>query len=861
MRLPLSAHGAADPAAVHVHGPVRVSLLGDRIIRIERSSTGFEDRPTLTVIDRRFPVPSHTVDRQGSVMSVITPAIALEIDVAVPFSASSCHGRLVAGGTWAFGIADAPGANRGGTTDRLDGCQGPVAIPDGLVSASGWALVDDSRSACLGGDGLPCVRSPEATDIYLLLHGLDAQAALRDWWRLSGAPPVPPRWALGIWWSKWWAYDAQAANALVREFSEHGVPLSTLVLDMDWHLVKNPHSNGWTGTTWNTALFPDPAGFIAHLSTCGVAVGLNLHPGDVHTHESGYPAMAEALCVAEGPVRFDPARPGYAAAYLEALHRPLEHDGVKLWWIDHLAMPTGIPGCDSLRWLCLVHSADAVPARGCVLARWPGWGGQRAGIGFSGDAISTWEVLVHQIYATPFAANAGACWWSHDIGGHMKGEADPELLARWIQFGAVSPILRLHAFNSRFDERRPWLLDGACERAGTAALRLRNALIPLLASAAWRTHEDGLPVCAPMEHRDRGGSATAAVEQYRFCGDLVAAPYRRRCESTSRLARSVLWLPEGRWFHVGTGAEVPSGWQARHGDIDDLPLFAPAGALVPLARLGDHPPWAPPRAMDLLVFPWASGSHELNEDPGEGIAPPRAVTSLQMTWAGEEGQLVIASAQGTWLPPVRRWRIRVPGLDPQAEFELDGQPIAAHWDGTWAMVEWEQTATQQRRLRIIARGSGSVAFDRAAWRRRELLRLLISGRSPTKLKDRVWKRADEIAADPVALRPWVDFLAPGLARALCETLFQAGVHRIHGHLPTEERLVCWNETLDPRVTQRITTIDWHRSETSVVPQADTRRFDLSVPAGRLPWSARVDWAGILTAGCGTETPVETAIGF
>ena len=90
-------------------------------------------------------------------------------------------------------------------------------------------------------------------------------------------------------------------------------------------------------------------------------------------------------------------------------------------------------------------------------------------IGFSGDTYATWESLRFLPYFTATAANVCYGWWSHDIGGHF-GATDPELYARWVQFGAVSPCLRLHATKDPLAERRPWAFSDEVFQAAKAAI-------------------------------------------------------------------------------------------------------------------------------------------------------------------------------------------------------------------------------------------------------------------------------------------------------------------------------------------------------------------------------------------------------
>ena len=149
-------------------------------------------------------------------------------------------------------------------------------------------------------------------DLYFFGYGHDYRGALADFTKVAGRIPMPPRFAFGIWWSRYWAYTDEEFEQLVRDFEARTLPLDVLVVDMDWHLTfggawdDNPkdqsgHTKGWTGFTWDRNYFPDPAGFLdvdgrprpAHAAEPAPglrhpAVGIAV-PGDgeSHGHRSG----------------------------------------------------------------------------------------------------------------------------------------------------------------------------------------------------------------------------------------------------------------------------------------------------------------------------------------------------------------------------------------------------------------------------------------------------------------------------------------------------------------------------------------------------------------------------------------------
>ncbi len=102
------------------------------------------------------------------------------------------------------------------------------------------------------------------------------------------------------------------------------------------------------------------------------------------------------------------------------------------------------------------------------------------------------------------AANVGYGWWSHDIGGHMGCVENDELYARWVHYGVLSPILRLHSTINTYYERRPWGRGPAAESAATQAMRLRHSLIPR--GRTFELHLRGVTNPSEMQNRIVGKS-------------------------------------------------------------------------------------------------------------------------------------------------------------------------------------------------------------------------------------------------------------------------------------------------------------------------------------------------------------------
>jgi alpha-glucosidase (family GH31 glycosyl hydrolase) len=698
-------HPVANPDAVVSAKKVRFTVLTDRLIRLEYSpDERFEDRPSQAFWFRDQPLPSFDKSIHDTSVEIETEFLVLKYRVTPKgFTSKTLSITLKqTGTTWRYG--ERPKDNLKGTARTLDGDAGKTRLENGLISKSGWALIDDSKSLVFNDTGwLEPRRPPEAAgkphgfiemispkparrgdqDLYFFGYGMDYTACLRDFTRVSGPIPMIPRYILGNWWSRYWAYTQAELKSLMEEFRSHDVPLSVCIIDMDWHIIKTGNaSNGWTGYTWNRELFPDPAGFIHWLHEQGLRNALNLHPAKgVYPHEEQYKAMAEWMGLdptSQQPVPFDIADPHFMEGYFELLHHPFERAGIDFWWMDwQQGKKSEMEGLDPLWLLNHLHYNDLGRdghKRPFVFSRWGGLGNHRYPIGFSGDTLIRWQALAYQPYFTATAANVAYGWWSHDIGGHMFRDGSPELYLRWVQFGVFSPIFRLHSTSKPNLDRRPWGKPERYFKAARHAMQLRHALIPYIYSMAWRAHRSGISLVAPMYYGSpQDDSAYAAKDQYYFGSELVVAPITEPVNPDSGLATKRVWLPPGEWYNFFTGRHFSGdGWHEITATLEDIPVFAKAGAIVPLAPL---PAWGGldnPAELDPHIFLGADNSFELYEDDSETTDYQNgcyAITRFSL----EKDVFTIHPAIGdlSAIPAPRVYRIHIHGVNDQATHTVE----------------------------------------------------------------------------------------------------------------------------------------------------------------------------------------------
>jgi alpha-glucosidase (family GH31 glycosyl hydrolase) len=689
-RIRIQGKPLATSASLVVCGQARFTILTSRLIRLEWLSGGeFEDRGTFAFPNRDARVPVFTQTLAGNQLTIKTQDLYLQYtDDGSLFNSSNLSIEFDLDGQkmrWTPGMVNQ--GNLRGTRRTLDQCAAAAGLQEGILSRDGWSLFDDSGSPVwdIEQRWVESRSAAHVQDWYFFGYGHDYKAALREYVQFGGPIPMVPRYVLGAWWSRFWAYHADDLKQLVKEFQDHEVPLDVLVVDMDWHTP-----DGWTGYTWNRQLFPDPEAFLAWAHEQNLYVTLNLHPADgIQKHEAAYGQMAQLLgrdpALGEG-IKFTCTDPSFIQHYFELLHHPMEDQGVDFWWLDwQQGESTEIRNLDPLPWLNHLHFQDSRRRnrRPMLYSRWGGLGNHRYPIGFSGDTYATWESLQFQPYFTATAANVGYGWWSHDIGGHF-GATDPELYARWVQYGAVSPCLRLHSTKDPLAERRPWAFSPEIYAAAKAAIQFRYELLPYLYSAARTASQQGLALCTPMyyEYPD-AEDAYLARGQY-FLGDqVIAAPIVTPVDPQTGLASVDVWLPEGNWIEY-TILETFSGprWVRIEGDLNRIPMFARAGAILPMAPQIMRTQEFDGSYIKLALFPGADGQFEFYEDEAvtEGYKQSAYETTLiRSAFQDRSVTISIAPAVGNCptLPATRTFEVHLRGVNRANQITFNGSQHTA----------------------------------------------------------------------------------------------------------------------------------------------------------------------------------------
>lgn len=471
----------------------------------------------------------------------------------------------------------------------------------------------------------------------------------------------------------------------MKNFRAYDIPLDVLVIDMDWHYTDGDRG-GWTGWSWNRTLFPDPAKFLRWLDGEGIRSTFNLHPADgVRCGEDSYADVARDMGIdpaSKQTVPWVSSDKKFIRSIFRRILTPMERDGVDFWWLDWQQQPTdpAVEGLSNTWWLNYVFFSDMEKnrdVRPMLYHRWGGLGNHRYQIGFSGDASITWASLDFQPYFNSTASNVLYGYWSHDIGGHhMADRIDPELYIRWMQFGALSPVMRTHSAKSAGLKKEVW--NFAPEHADIlrSTIRQRYALAPYIYTMARKAYDEGISLCRPMYYEwPEASEAYAFRNQYLFGDDILVAPVT--APGKEGYATVKVWLPEGKWYEWQTGTMLDGGRTVeRTFALDEYPVYVRAGAILPMYGDTVKNLNANDEEILLTLFPGGSGEFSLYEDNGDDkrYAAEFARTHLKSVRNGNLLTVTVGKRTGAYcgMPAERKFSVKVLASAAPASVTVDG---------------------------------------------------------------------------------------------------------------------------------------------------------------------------------------------
>ncbi len=392
--------------------------------------------------------------------------------------------------------------------------------------------------------------------------------------------------------------------------------------------------------------------------------------------------------VPQGGTHFNLADKRQAEAFMDVLHNPLIDQGVDFWWIDGGSGAAAMPGLNPQLWTNRVFydmTQEHTGKRTFIFSRYGGWGDHRYPGTFTGDTYSQWDVLSYEVPFTARGGNVLMPYVTHDIGGFISDTEAFDLYARWLQFGAFSPILRLHCSLEnprRGNLRLPWVYGRQGTDLARSLFQLRYRLIPYIYTYCRIAHDEALPLVRPLYLEYPAlDEAYAHPDEYFFGREIIVAPI---VDSTGE--RDV-YLPPGDWVDFNTGRPSPGGRviHVKH-PLETMPLFVRAGSVIPLQP---DMPFTGARPLDTLIvefFPARSGEFRLYEDDGLSLdyrSGKFAWTPITCSQAGGFLTAAIGPTKGEYAGQVakRAYELRIHRGSRPASITVNGRKLApARWD-------------------------------------------------------------------------------------------------------------------------------------------------------------------------------------
>jgi alpha-glucosidase len=674
-------------------GNARFTVFGPDTVRMEYQPSGTFPKETPVLLAEKLPKGiSAEVKKKGKSLTIETEGLTIHFtDDGKPFSDENLsveHDGLKGGrGTWKPTKGADPLCEHTRSMDVWPHLETRMDREDhpGLFDRSGARAIRmpkvyrDRKNDWVR---IPEDVSGQMKDTVLFGHGPRLREALQSFVQLFGPVPLVPRWVFGFWYSRWYEYSQKDIVDIAKRYRRLGLPMDVMVIDTEWR------QQGWWGYDWHSERFDKPKEMMRQLKKMGLRVPLNDHPGynnydPLPPGDKAIPQIKRVLDEppVDGRWACDWARKACVKAWKEkALNKPFK-DGMDFWWIDGWTRsPFG--GVTGQFWLNKHYyelAEEETGDRGLVLSRWGGWGSHRYPVQFSGDTQSDWATLKRQIDYTAAAGDAGACYWSHDIGGFFTPKIADDLYVRWVQFGAFSPVLRTH---SAFGTREPYEYSKRTQKAFKEVVAWRYAMVPYWYHLAREAHETGLPLCRPMylswpEYK----TSFTNREQYTVGRDVLVAPIYRDGVRAGR----PLWVPPGTWVRPQTD-EILRGQEARRtvATLDEIPVYFRLGSIIPHQEPAEttHARPLDPLHLDVYPDPDEAASLDLYEDDGTSRAFEEgayARTPIRCTQVDKEIRIAAAPAKGSFKGQLKKrtlaFNVWIAPDEIIDEVRVDGEPL------------------------------------------------------------------------------------------------------------------------------------------------------------------------------------------
>ena len=482
-----------------------------------------------------------------------------------------------------------------------------IAVPM-LLSSNGYGIFWNNTSRTRFNNRFVHTMyiSSEVADTinYYFIYGPEFDKVIASYRELTGSAPLFGRWAYGFWQCKNRYKSQEEILNVARKYRELQLPADNIVQDWFWWNRKGEH-------VFNKN-YPDPKGMVDQLHKNNfhlmISVWPFFEPGSKEYEEMDRRGLfiertklAKPPYHAQGMAVYDPTNPEARKYYWDLMDNALFKIGVDAWWLDTTEPETegqeenilldhklfigsgnryaNIFPLMTTRAVYEGQRSASDQKRVFILSRSAFAGAQRYGVtAWSGDVLSDWLSFKRQIPAGLNFSLSGLPYWTTDIGGSTSGGNlnDPnfrELFIRWFQFGAFSPVFRVHGTRNP-DENELWSYGPEAQNILVQYDNLRYRLLPYIYSLAWKvTSENYTPMRPLVMDFRQDVSAQNIGDQFMYGPAILVNPVTEPGANSRHL-----YLPSAKWYDFWTGASAEGGkFVDAPAPIERMPLYVRAG--------------------------------------------------------------------------------------------------------------------------------------------------------------------------------------------------------------------------------------------------------------------------------------------
>jgi alpha-D-xyloside xylohydrolase len=428
----------------------------------------------------------------------------------------------------------------------------------------------------------------EDLDLFIFLGG--PKEILTEYTNLTGRSPLPPLWSFGLWMSRCTYKSEKEARDVAKKLRDHQIPSDVVHLDTGWFeedwrcdykfsttrfknplkMIKDLAKQGFKISLWQLSYFNPKNRLTREILDQGLAVtdGKGGLPTEEATLDFSNPKtvkwyqknLAGLLKMGVGAIKVDFGE----GAPLKGVY----HSG-KTGFAEHNLYP--------LRYnKAAADISKKITGENIIWARSAWAGSQRYPLHWGGDAEDSFGGMASSLRGGLSFGLSGFSFWSHDIGGFVKGPSK-ELYRRWTPFGLLTSHSRCHGMFPR----EPWVYGEEFEDEFRLSAEMKYKLMPYVYAQALDSSLKGFPMLRTLFFEFPEDHTSWLIEdEYLFGSDILVAPLMEQV-----LERDV-YLPPGTWVDYQTGASY-KGCQWHHIKAGKIPcvILVKGGSVIPHVAL------------------------------------------------------------------------------------------------------------------------------------------------------------------------------------------------------------------------------------------------------------------------------------